>query len=106
MRVPASSPAAGHHGELVGPGGGGVVQVVRRGGGLEGAVLSLVGGVRRVGRGQVGVVPPRRGGCHGRRHGDAQSAVGDGIVGVGVGEGGRCGGVVHPGVREGGERSF
>lgn len=46
----AAAAASSHHGELVGAGGGGVVQVVRRGGGLEGPVLGLVGGIRRVGR--------------------------------------------------------
>lgn len=47
-RVAAASTSC-HHGELVGAGGGGVVQVIRRGGGLERSILSLVGGVRWVG---------------------------------------------------------
>lgn len=108
----ASSP--GHHGELVRAGGGGVVQVIWRGGRLEGPVLSLVGGVRRVGRRQVGVVPPRWSGCHGCCHGDAKGTVGDRVVRGGVGKGSCCGRVVdtwvgEAGVRqggEGGERSF
>lgn len=88
--------------------------MIWRGGRLERPVLSLVGGVPWVGRGQVGVVPPCRGGCHGCRHCDAEGAVGDGVVRGRVGEGGCCGGVMdtwvgEAGVRqggEGGERSF
>lgn len=102
-RVAASS-SPGHHGELVRPGGGGVVQVIWRGGGLEGPVLSLVRGVRRVGRRQVGVVPPSWGGCHGCCHGDAKGAIGDGVVRGGVGESSCCGRVVDPGVGESGVR--
>lgn len=78
--------------------------MIRRGGGLERPVLSLMGSVGRVGRRQVGVVPSRRGGRHGRCHGEPKGAVGDRVVGRGVGEGGRCGRVVDPGVREAGVR--
>lgn len=88
----ASSP--GHHGELVRAGGGGVVQVIRRGGRLERPILSLVGCVRRVGRRQVGVVPPCWSGCHGCCHCDAKGAIGDGVVRGGVGKGSCCGRVV------------
>lgn len=110
----AAAAACSHHGELVGASGAGVVQVVRRGGGLEGAVLGLVGRVRRVRRRQVGVVPPCRRTGHGCRHGDAQGPVGDGVVGGCVGEGGGRRRVVDSGVREaavrqgrqGGERSL
>lgn len=74
----ASSPC--HHGELVRAGSGGVVQVIWRGGGLEGPVLSLVGVVCWVGGWQIGVVPPRWSGRHGGCHGDSKGAVGDGVV--------------------------
>lgn len=100
-RLPApASPR--HHGELVRPGGGGVIQVVRRGSGLEGSALSLVGGVRWVRRGQVRVVPPCWSGCHCCCHRDAKSAVGDRVVGGGVGEGSGCGRVVNTRVGEAG----
>lgn len=113
-RLASAAAARSHHGELVGARGAGVVQVVRRRGGLEGAVLGLVGGVGWVRWRQVGVVPPRRRARHGRRHSDAQSAVGDGVMGGRVGEGGGRWGVVDSRVREaavgqgrqGGERSL
>lgn len=74
--------------------------MVRRGGGLEGPVLGLVGGVRWIGRRQVGVVPPPRSGCHGCCHGNTKGAIGDRVVRGSVGEGGRCGRVVDPRVGE------
>lgn len=88
--------------------------MIWRGGRLKGPVLSLVGGVRRVGRRQVGVVPSCWSGCHCCCHGDAKGAVGDGVVRGGVGKCGRCGRVMdtwvgEAGIRqggEGGERSF
>lgn len=60
------------------------------------------------------MVPPCRCGRHGCCHGDAKGAVGDWVVGGGVGEGSCSGRVVHSrvgeaGVRQGGEggkRSF
>lgn len=81
--------------------------MIRRGGRLEGPVLSLVGGVCRVGRRQVGVPSCRRC-CHRRCHGDAKGSIGDWVVGRGVGKSGGCGGVMdtwvgEPGVRQGGE---
>lgn len=85
--------APGDHGELIGAGGGAVVQVVGGGAGLEGAALSLGGA--GVGRGEVRVVSGGRG--HGR-HADADA----GADGRGrVGEGSR---VVHAGVGDGRER--
>lgn len=86
--APAARAAGGHHAELVGARAGAVVQVVRRGVGLEVGALVLVA---RVGRRQVGVVAGRG---HAR---DAEAAdararwvggVGEGpwVVDMGVGE--------------------
>lgn len=94
-----------HHGELVGPSGRAIIQVVGRGTGLERSTLAL-GGVCGVGRGEVGVVTPSRGGCHGQSDGAV------GYRGRGVCEGPSR--VVHARVRvaavrergQGGERAI
>lgn len=76
----AASPR--HHGELVRPGRGPIVEI-RSAAALEGTILAALGG-SRVGWRQVGVVV---GTAQGHRGGDGRR----------VGEGGR---VVHPGTRE------
>lgn len=74
--------------------------MVRRGRRLEGGILSLMRCVCRVGRREVGMVPARRCGCHGRCHGDTEGAIGDGVMSWVVGKSSCCGRVVHTGVRE------
>lgn len=56
------------------------------------------------------MVPPRWGGCDRRRHGEAERAVRDGVVGRRVGKSSCCRGVVHSrigetGIGQGGEGS-
>lgn len=102
--IAASTSSSSHHGELVWSSSGGVIQVIWWRSRLERPILSLVGGVCRVRRRQVGVVPPRRGACHGCCHSDTKGTVGDRVVRWGVGECSCSRGVVNTGVREAGIR--